>query len=377
MVGSGETLVMARPTKLTTKVARGITERMRGGASLAQAAEAEGVADRTAREWVQRGESGDTGIYGAFARDIRNTSEGESMSKKQLTIHHVEQKVPAIREMVAARSCGHFEIEGRGTVYVVDIDQELALALLAELDADQRALGLKPVQRMAQEMSEGSWKWMGNPILLNAAGKMVDGQHRCTSITRAPGFVMEDALVIFLESSGGTREQPIDLGTGRGSQFYRTVKVSRALAAGVLFEHAGLPVSGGYQANYSTKQQGDIQSACPHLEELRTINATARRHRNRELMAGHVAGALACIKAGGDQAVEFLEAAMSNPVIKGKLCPQAEVLGAYIATGRDRKSPAYMPAACVIKCWNAYVAGHQIKTLRHLQGQPVPKATAL
>lgn len=302
------------------------------------------------------------------------------MNKPQLTIHHAEQTakpIPPIRQLVAERSRGHFEIPGRGTVYVVDVDQDLALALLADLDADQRSLVLKPVQRMAQEMVEGSWKWMGNPILLNAAGKMVDGQHRCTSVTRAPGFVMEDTLVIFLESSGGTREQPIDLGTGRGSQFYRTIKVSRAVAAGVLFEHAGLPVSGGYQANYSTKQQGDIQSACPHIDDLRSLNTTARRHRNRELMAGHIGGALACIKAGGALAVEFLEAAMGNAVIKGKPSPQAEVLGAYIATGRDRKSPAYIQAACVIKTWNAYVDGHVIKTLRHQVGAPVPKAVSL
>ena len=59
---------MSRPSKLTPEVASNIAERIRAGASLAEAAEAEDVADRTAREWLQAGVADSTGPYGDFAR---------------------------------------------------------------------------------------------------------------------------------------------------------------------------------------------------------------------------------------------------------------------------------------------------------------------
>lgn len=73
-----ENTAMARPSKLTPEVATAIADRIRGGATLAQAAEAEDVADRTAREWLQAGTADSTGPCGDFARLVTRATHARA-----------------------------------------------------------------------------------------------------------------------------------------------------------------------------------------------------------------------------------------------------------------------------------------------------------
>ena len=66
----------------------------------------------------------------------------------------------------------------------IELSIELARYLLDHQE-ENRHLRPKKVAKMARDIKAGKWKQSAEPIKLNPAGRMIDGQHRCAAVVTA------------------------------------------------------------------------------------------------------------------------------------------------------------------------------------------------
>lgn len=71
-----------------------------------------------------------------------------------------------------------------GHPVVVDVDVDLARHLLT-LNTENRKLRREQVNRIARDIAHGNWVFDGNPLVLDTAGNLVAGQHRCHALVEA------------------------------------------------------------------------------------------------------------------------------------------------------------------------------------------------
>ena len=69
-------------------------------------------------------------------------------------------------------------------VKVVQVGPELAESWLAK-NTHNRSLREQRVQRYANDMTRGEWRWNGESVKFSRAGELLDGQHRLHAIIRA------------------------------------------------------------------------------------------------------------------------------------------------------------------------------------------------
>jgi hypothetical protein len=76
-------------------------------------------------------------------------------------------------------------IESSENVYIAEIDPALASDLLALNFSDNRKLSKLTVQRFSSDMKEGRWLLGNDALTFNAAGRLVNGQHRLNAVVQS------------------------------------------------------------------------------------------------------------------------------------------------------------------------------------------------
>jgi hypothetical protein len=273
-----------------------------------------------------------------------------------------------------SRSKRSMMINGRGTLYVCDVTPDLAKLLMAARDQKQRRVSKSSLARYTRHMRGGTWDWTGVPIVLNAAGVLIDGQHRCHAVASA-GATMEDAIVIVLASSVSTLDHPSDIGKVRVASDYRSRPMRNGMAAAIVFEHYGCPSSMNYITDTDQRDRGALQSGTPYYDQLTKLDNACGVKRGRSVSTGVGAGFIRVLKASGDDAMPWLMAVVTNGAIDGIIESTAELVS-YISLRRDIGAHPQQAAAVVVRAWNSYVIGRVITKVANTDG-PVPDAMAL
>jgi hypothetical protein len=130
------------------------------------------------------------------------------------------------------------------------VTPDRAKAMLANIKND-RPLSDYTVLNYAETMRQGDWKFNGDPVRLNAEGKLIDGQHRLHAIVKS-GKAQHMLIISGLNSDVfdtidvGKRRSPADL---LGIAGYKNVNALAAtIRALIIYE------SGVYWASEAAKQ---------------------------------------------------------------------------------------------------------------------------
>lgn len=71
------------------------------------------------------------------------------------------------------------------SIHLMNIGPKLATEMLECNTNGQRPLSDANVSRYGEDILEGAWRFAGDPIRFNAAGELIDGQHRLTAVAEA------------------------------------------------------------------------------------------------------------------------------------------------------------------------------------------------
>lgn len=252
---------------------------------------------------------------------------------------------------------------------VVELTPALARVLLAR-NPDNRKISATIVENYARDMSNGSWAFNGEPIIVSSDGKLNDGQHRCEAVI----------------SSGATVTTVLIVGPDRSSRL--TVDQGKIRVVADYLGMNGLvdATSLGAMVNFIWQHQNHgMISQTPSFRPTKSeILAFVDQHPNvveslsRTPSTGvNAVGGRAMIayihwlltKAGGRDAAElFLDA-----LVKGSnLVPRSPILYARnrLMNERGRLNPNEK-AELLIRAWNASRRGDKVASLP-IKGGPLP-----
>lgn len=75
-------------------------------------------------------------------------------------------------------------------IYLINISPMLAQQMLKDNAIGQRTPSASTIDRYESDIAVGAWKFAGDPIRYNAAGNLIDGQHRLAAISAGESDVL-------------------------------------------------------------------------------------------------------------------------------------------------------------------------------------------
>jgi hypothetical protein len=247
-------------------------------------------------------------------------------------------------------------------VEVREIGPDEARALLSANDHNRR-LRERRVEELAGAMVRGEWQFNGDPIRIASSGRLLDGQHRLAAIERS-GLTQRMVIISGLpEQSQETMDAGLRRGVAdalalRGEK--STTQLASAARALFLYETYGTFKEPRVPA---TTQQ--VLATIDRHPELRdAVRATDRVRKNTFLVAS-IAGSLWVLFGEVDQEdrtafflrlAEGVELERTDPIF---------ALRRIVTAKRPVGNPLrpYIQAALMIKAWNAWRAGEEVRML--------------
>lgn len=259
---------------------------------------------------------------------------------------------------------------------VVLVTPEIATEWLAH-NTHNRPARKSAVTAYAADMSNGDWRWTGDPIRRTADGTILDGQHRLMAI------VESGVTLPFLVLSGLPVEaqENIDAGVPRKFQDVLALRgevSATGLAALTRKVHdwnrgvRHLRAGGNSKATHA--QLSRTLEAHPELRDF--VRAAGNLTQNWKDMPASLVGLAWWVFAGIDQEdADFFFARLGDGQSLAAGDPIYE-LRKQLAANRDNvkgeRSQRYM-LALTIKAWNAYRRGDKIGLLKFRAGGARPE----
>jgi len=277
----------------------------------------------------------------------------------------------------AARSSAGLVAAADGSVEMLaEITPAFAAELLARRHPNQRPLKEKWIAELAKAMGEGRWRWTSDTIKLDRELRVIDGQHRLAACVKS-GVPMKNVLVATIAVDDVLLS--IDQGRPRNLNDIRATQ-----------GHKGLPrvVSGAILAESS---DWDSWRGMPRELQVRTINECEFVHelellfrsmdRNSRAISsvGAMSGALRCIRANHDAAMQFFGGVFAmNPNIDGVEQPMVLALYSYLSESKKQsfstETRVIEHAAKSIIAYNHWRAGRNVGKLVWKGGPPMDPA---
>jgi hypothetical protein len=191
-------------------------------------------------------------------------------------------------------------------VQVVEVTPSIATHWLKHNHADNRTLGERTVEGMANDMRSGAWKLTHQAIAFNGDGDLIDGQHRLSAVVMAN--VPVQMFVVWNDTSDLKdpidRIRPRSLGfiTGHRTNVIAALGVLRSLESGYDVQSA-LTVA---DIEELTNKHGDTIKFC--LENIQSSHRTV----------GGLLAALAWAKPiAADAVIDFGHKVMTGEMLAG------------------------------------------------------------
>lgn len=267
------------------------------------------------------------------------------------------------------------------TITIERITPEIAKKML-EANINNRKLHREPLE---QALNNGQWKLNGATIVFDEHGIMKDGQHRLYACVKTGKAI--DTLVV----RGIPHEAQITMDTGVKRSLndylemdgYKNVSTVGSVGTGLLYlDTYGLESSFGRQnSNLITVQtcyefvQEQYES---RIEPLISPTMRVRSRFSGNVTQSKTLGIVFdCFrKAGDDNFEDFIDQLCSN---KKACIPVMQLNNKLSEFSRKTKGTDLRPtqrhiAALIIKAWNAYMRGDDIKQLKFAQGGAHPES---
>lgn len=272
---------------------------------------------------------------------------------------------------------GRVEAEGVSLTFET-ITPALAESMLKNLGRmENRAIRPGRLEMYASDMSAGQWQQSGVPIIFDAEGGLIDGQHRLAAVVRS-GITQ-----VFAVSRGVPRENVTTLDAGarrrladalkmRGDQYYNDIP---ALLGHVWrWEHTGsFARTGVGTASEPTITQA-LEFFDAHKDDFYEAIVVGFRARGHTRISGTVAAAVYYVihnVVRGDEAGELDLATFFDRLCDGVGLMEGDPIlalrnrlskAASVATYAPKQQPVSI-AAWVIKAWNFWRDGTTITQL--------------
>lgn len=257
---------------------------------------------------------------------------------------------------------------------VVMVTPELAAEMLSR-NTHNRPARRHAVENYAADMTNGDWRWTGDPIRLAVDGTVLDGQHRLMAV------VESGVTLPFLVLSGMPVEaqENIDAGVPRRFQDVLALRGEAsavALAAIVRKVH-------DWEAGYRTLNQGGRAThaqlsrtleAHPELREIQRATNAATQHW-RDMPASLVGLAWWLFASIDQEDADHFFARLTDGQNISSGDPIYELrkqLALIRENVKGERSQRYM-MALTIKAWNAYRRGEKIGLLKFRAGGAKPE----
>lgn len=257
------------------------------------------------------------------------------------------------------------------------ITPDLADAMLS-LNEDNRPRRQVTIRKYAELMQAGKWVWIPQPISFSDQYRLIDGQHRLHACVRAG--VPVDANVAFgvpnevfsLLDTGKIRT-PYDIfsiyGVKNANQVVGAVRWVLAYDNGALdlanFRYTTLTP----QEQYDTYQKyDDLQLSCPYGDAVNKAKLGSA--------AMFTAAHYICARRSRQDANDFYRS-LADGLFQSKTSP-AYRLERYLRANKmkrpDEQDSYRRIFAYIIKAWNSYRSGKDIKQFKWGQDETFPKA---
>ena len=253
------------------------------------------------------------------------------------------------------------------------VTPEIATRLL-EHNHNNRPISDQHVDRIAEQIKSGRWRFNGDTIKISANEDVLDGQHRLWAIIRS-NTAAETIIVRGLDNEAFSTIDTIRRQrTGADVLSRKGIKVSRQVAASALtwllrWNRGCLT---DYRRPENRIENSDIEAEWPrHPGLIRAIEHTQKLRRLCNISV--LAMMYYIISTRDPYLAERMVTTLANPSGTGIDDPFFR-LRVYFTTDRITTIDPVMTIALIIKAANAAKAGRDIKTLRWLnQGQTPEK----
>lgn len=254
-----------------------------------------------------------------------------------------------------------------------DLTPELAAELLAKTPEHQRKITKAHVTRLARAMAAGEYLLNPQPLIIDSTGALMDGQHRCAAAVQSGATIP----VVIARGADPTVFSLVDTGKNRVvSQFVDgPYAVTIAGAARAVLAYRLNPTSNlnGTRALITNREalaeiagDAEYQDAAPQIQQIRR----ATRIPAIPLLAVHI---LAGRGVDPDRASLWLSGLETGEdLAKGD--PRLVLRARFVQEGHPVRGPI-VPWVYVIKAWNAWCAGAEIRQLRYRAIEGLPPIT--
>jgi hypothetical protein len=263
----------------------------------------------------------------------------------------------------------------------IDLTPELAAELLAQLPEHQRKVTRLHVVRLARAMAAGEYMLNPQPLIIDSTGALMDGQHRCAAVVES-GVTIP---VVIARGADPTVFSLVDTGKIRqASQFIPgpAGTVIAAAARAVLSQRlpvfktqgsrgTGLTAGRSLITNKEILEEvhGDpeYEAVAPQILAIRR----AARITPVPLLAVHI---LASRNVDPDKASLWLSGLETGEdLAKGD--PRLALRNRWVQDNGHQIRGAAQQWVLTVKCWNAWVAGGEIRQLRYRAVEGLPAIT--
>lgn len=246
---------------------------------------------------------------------------------------------------------------------IEEITPELARTYLGN-NLNNRNLRRQVVESYTQDMKDGHWRFVGDPIRFAADGRLIDGQHRLTAIVESGTTQKTVVIRGLVQASQLVLDTGVKRSFGDHLKFLGEVNASwyATIVRAVTIWHDGDTLRSKNRVSFS-----HLEETYEKYPELKDCLSTVR-FANETVRTGFVAGGLVWWLLNQRDASECAEyfylVSTGEGLSKGHpIYALRRILLADVRRGRAQSLPPQNIAALMIKAWNKWKLGEQVDVL--------------
>lgn len=254
-----------------------------------------------------------------------------------------------------------------------DLTPALAADLLARTPGHQRRITKPHVAKLARAMLAGEYLLNPQPLIIDTDGALMDGQHRCSAVVTSgvtiPVVIARgaDPLVFSLVDTGKNRVAAQFVDGPHGVMIAtaaRMVLAFRLNPTGTL-DHTRALIT-NKEVLDEVDRDPEYQQAAPQMAAIRR----AARITAGPLLAIDI---LASRNVDADRASLWLSGLETGEAL-AKGDPRLVLRNRWIQDSGHPVRGTTQQWALIVKSWNAWIAGNEVRNLRHrkIDSLPVP-----
>lgn len=247
-------------------------------------------------------------------------------------------------------------------------------AQLLQKNKRNRALNKRIVENYSDQMKRGLWKFNGEPIIISEGGVLLDGQHRLAAIVKS----QTTQKMLIVTGPGADVFDTIDTGYTRTAGHILSIadiKSSNHLAA-VIGKHYilsnSLPISGANNIPIAKTEILTEYNKAPGFWD--EISQFSRRVGQKvSVLSAATVGAYAAYLIRDKKHDKDVVFSFFSQLDKPETAQNSSIIKLYealiTAKLKGYRITTQLQHALIVKTWNAFLKGKEIKVLKYIVGK--------